>query len=112
MPKITFLPHEKICPTGKTLNVEEGTSILEAALANGLELEHACGGVAACTTCHVIVQEGFWSLTPATEAEEDMLDKAWGLSSQSRLACQARVATEDLSVEIPKYTLNLVSEGH
>jgi ferredoxin, 2Fe-2S len=112
MPKITFLPHEKRCPTGKVIAVEEGTSILEAALANDIELEHACGGVAACTTCHIIVQEGFASLEPASEAEEDMLDKAWGLCSQSRLACQARISVDDLSIEIPKYTLNLVSEGH
>lgn len=112
MPNITFLPQEKICPTGKVVAVQTGTTILEAALANGIELEHACGGVCACTTCHVIVPAGFFSLDTATEEEEDMLDRAWGLTAESRLACQATMGNDDLVVEIPKYTVNLASEGH
>ncbi len=112
MPKITFLPHQKICPNGVTIDAESGTSICDAALAAGVAIEHACEKSCACTTCHVIVREGFESLGVATEKEEDMLDKAWGLEPQSRLSCQAKVATRDLVVEIPRYTINLVSEGH
>ncbi|WP_134442010.1 2Fe-2S iron-sulfur cluster-binding protein, partial [Pseudomonas aeruginosa] len=65
-----------------------------------------------CTTCHVIVREGLDSMEPSDELEDDMLDKAWGLEPDSRLSCQAVVADEDLVVEIPKYTINQVSEGH
>ena len=112
MPKVTFLPHETICPDGATLDVDSGTSILDAALFNGIELEHACEKSCSCTTCHVIIREGFDSLEEATELEEDMLDKAWGLDAESRLSCQAIVTDEDLVVEIPKYTINIVSENH
>ena len=66
----------------------------------------------ACTTCHVIVREGFDSLDEADENEEDLLDRAWGLKPQSRLSCQAIVAAKDLVVEIPKYTINHASENH
>jgi 2Fe-2S ferredoxin len=112
MPKITFLPHQKICPNGVTIEAPAGTSICDAALNAGVAIEHACEKSCACTTCHVIVREGFGSLAPATEKEEDMLDKAWGLEPNSRLSCQARLAGRDLVVEIPKYTINLVSEDH
>jgi len=112
MPQLTFLPHDQICPAGKVITVEEGTSILEAALANEIELEHNCGGVCACTTCHIIVQAGLSSLLTASEVEEDLLDRAWGLTAESRLACQAIVGTENLTIEIPKYTVNLASERH
>ena len=60
----------------------------------------------------MIVREGLESLESATEKEEDMLDKAWGLEQQSRLSCQARIADQDLVIEIPKYTINLASENH
>jgi len=89
-----------------------GETILNVALKNGIALEHACEKSCACTTCHVIVREGFDSLEESTEDEDDMLDKAWGLEPESRLGCQALVADEDLVVEIPKYTLNMVSENH
>jgi 2Fe-2S ferredoxin len=89
-----------------------GESILEAALRNDIEIEHACEMSCACTTCHVIVREGFGSLEPSDELEDDMLDKAWGLEPESRLSCQAKVGEEDLVVEIPRYTLNQVSEQH
>ncbi len=112
MPKITFLPHEELCPSGKEADVESGVSICDVALDNGIELEHACEKACACTTCHVYVREGFDSLAEPTEGEEDYLDKAWGLEPDSRLSCQARVGNEDLVVEIPKYTINLVSEAH
>ena len=112
MTKIIFLPHEELCPEGKVVNAEPGTTLLDAALANDIELEHACEKSCACTTCHVVVREGYHSLNSAEEAEEDMLDKAWGLEPESRLGCQAVVAETDLVVEIPKYTINMVSEHH
>ena len=94
------------------MDAEPGTTILDAALEHGIELEHACEKSCACTTCHLIVREGFESLEDADEVEEDMLDKAWGLEPESRLGCQAVVAGEDLVVEIPKYNINLASEHH
>ncbi len=112
MPQVIFLPHEEICPDGAVIEAEAGTTVLDAALANGIDIEHACEKSCACTTCHVIVREGFDSLEEAEESEEDMLDKAWGLEPESRLSCQAVVADEDLVVEIPKYTINMVSENH
>ena len=111
MPRIKILPHNEICPQGATLDVPTGTSICDALLNNGIHIEHACEKACACTTCHVIVREGFNSLAAAEEKEEDLLDKAWGLEPQSRLSCQARVGTSDLTVEIPKYTINMVSES-
>lgn len=112
MPKLTFLPHSKICPEGKVIEAPAGTTICNAALGAGLAIEHACEKACACTTCHVIVREGLESLDSATEKEEDMLDKAWGLEQQSRLSCQAKIADQDLVIEIPKYTINLASENH
>jgi len=110
MPRIIFLPHEEICPEGAVIEVEPGISICDAALAHGIEIEHACEKSCACTTCHVYVREGYDSLTPPEEAEEDLLDKAWGLEPDSRLSCQAIVGEEDLVIELPKYTINMVSE--
>ncbi|MCQ6493185.1 ISC system 2Fe-2S type ferredoxin, partial [Vibrio parahaemolyticus] len=78
----------------------------DVALKNGIGIEHACEKSCACTTCHVIIREGFDSLEESEELEDDMLDKAWGLEPEPRLGCQAKVADEDLVVEIPKYTLN------
>jgi 2Fe-2S ferredoxin len=112
MPQLIFLPHEEICPEGAVVQAATGTTIIEAALAEGLDLEHACEKSCACTTCHVIVREGFDSLAESTEEEDDMLDKAWGLEPESRLSCQAVVGGEDLVIEIPKYTINMVSENH
>lgn len=112
MPQLIFLPHEEICPEGAVIEADKGTTICDAALANGIEIEHACEKSCACTTCHVIVREGYDSLSEASEVEEDMLDKAWGLEPESRLSCQAQVGDENLVIEIPKYTINMVSESH
>ncbi|MEY3219982.1 MAG: hypothetical protein RIT27_1339 [Pseudomonadota bacterium] len=112
MPKITFLPHATLCPNGVEIEVERGTTICEAALENGIEIEHACEKSCSCTTCHVIIRRGLDSLNEASDLEMDMLDKAWGLEMESRLSCQSVVGEEDLTVEIPKYTLNLASEHH
>ena len=112
MPWITVLPHAEICPEGAHFEVESGTIICDALLGNHVEIEHACEKSCACTTCHVYVREGFDSLEESSEDEDDYLDKAWGLDMDSRLSCQAIVADEDLTVEIPKYTINMVSENH
>ncbi len=112
MTQLIFLPHAEICPDGAVIDVEPGISICDAALKNGIEIEHACEKSCACTTCHVIVREGFDSLAEAEEEEEDLLDKAWGLEPESRLSCQALVGDQDLVIEIPKYTINMVSENH
>jgi 2Fe-2S ferredoxin len=112
MPQIIFLPHEEICPEGAVVQASTGTTICDAALANGIEIEHACEKSCACTTCHVYVREGLDSLEESDEDEDDLLDKAWGLEPDSRLSCQAAIADEDLVIEIPKYTINMVSENH
>ena len=112
MPQIIFLPHEEICPDGAVIEVEPGVTICDAALANGIEIEHACEKSCACTTCHVIVREGFDSLNESSEDEDDMLEKAWGLEPESRLSCQAVIGEEDLVVELPKYTINHAKENH
>ncbi|MDO9008877.1 MAG: ISC system 2Fe-2S type ferredoxin, partial [Thiobacillus sp.] len=90
----------------------KGATLCDSLLAAGIELDHACEMSCACTTCHVIVREGQDSLNPCTETEDDLLDKAWGLEPQSRLACQAIVDATDLVIEIPKYSINMVKEGH
>ena len=112
MPQLIFLPHQEYCPEGALIEVEPGVTICDAALANGIEIEHACEKSCACTTCHVIVREGFESLNASEEDEDDLLDKAWGLEPESRLSCQALVADQDLVVEIPKYTINHAKEQH
>ena len=112
MPQLIFLPHEEICPDGAVIEVESGMTICDAALENDIEIEHACEKSCACTTCHVIVREGFDSLEEASELEEDYLDKAWGVEPDSRLSCQSIVEDTDLVIEIPKYTINMVSENH
>jgi ferredoxin, 2Fe-2S len=111
MPRIKVLPHATLCPEGAEIPARTGTTICDTLLAHHIEIEHACEKQAACTTCHVILREGFDSLEPAEEKEEDMLDKAWGLEATSRLSCQAKVADEDLTIELPKYTINYEREG-
>ena len=110
MPQIIVLPHADIAPDGAVLEANEGESICDALLRNHVDIDHACEKSCACTTCHVIVREGFDSLEEADELEEDYLDKAWGLEPESRLSCQALVDGENLVVEIPKYTINHARE--
>lgn len=112
MPQIIFLPHEEICPEGAVIEVEPGISVCDAALAHGIDIEHACEKSCACTTCHVYVREGMESLNENSEDEDDLLDKAWGLEPDSRLSCQTMVGDADLVIELPKYTINMVSENH
>ena len=111
MPIIKILPHPEYCPEGRTLEAPPGTTICEALLDNGVEIEHACDQVCACTTCHVIVREGFASLSEMEENEEDMLDRAWGLEPNSRLSCQAILSNTPVTVEIPKYSINHAKEN-
>ena len=112
MPEIIVLPHEEICPEGAVIQAETGVSLCDALLSNNIEIEHACEKSCACTTCHVYVREGFDTLEESSEDEDDYLDKAWGLDMDSRLSCQAIVGEKPLVVEIPKYTINMVSENH
>lgn len=112
MPQLIVLPHLELCPNGAVIEANTGDTICDTLLAHGIEIDHACEKSCACTTCHVILREGFDSLNPAEEMEEDMLDKAWGLEPTSRLSCQAVVADKNLVVEIPKYSINMAKEGH
>jgi 2Fe-2S ferredoxin len=111
MTKLTLLPHETLCPEGAVLEATPGVSVCDTLLANHIEIEHACEKSCACTTCHVIVREGYESLDPPTEKEDDLLDKAWGLELTSRLSCQLRLKDAPVTIEIPKYTINHASEA-
>jgi len=95
VPRVTFQP------AGRSAEVAPGTSLLDAADAAGIDLPSNCGGVCACTTCHVWVEEGLASLSELAEREDDKLQEAAGLSAESRLACQARVGSADLVVRVP-----------
>lgn len=112
MPQVIVLPHPELCPSGRVLEAQAGENLIDVLLRNDVEIEHACEMSCACTTCHIVVREGFASLNEADELEEDMLDKAWGLEPTSRLGCQVVVDETDLVIEIPKYTINLAKEGH
>ena len=111
MTQIIVLPHVELCPDGAVLEAAPGSTICDTLLGHHIDIEHACEKSCACTTCHVIVREGFNSLAEATDEEEDLLDKAWGLEPQSRLSCQAVVGSTPLVVEIPRYTINMAREG-
>jgi 2Fe-2S ferredoxin len=108
VPQIVVLPHEVLCPDGAVFDAPTGISLCDALLEQDIEIEHACEKSCACTTCHVVIREGFKSLNEAQEKEEDLLD----MEATSRLSCQAVVGSEDLVVEIPKYTINHARENH
>jgi 2Fe-2S ferredoxin len=111
MPKLKVLPHATLCPQGAQIDAQPGISICDVLLENHIDIEHACEKSCACTTCHVILREGYDALAAPEEKEEDLLDKAWGLEATSRLSCQARMTGADLVIEIPKYTINYEREG-
>jgi 2Fe-2S ferredoxin len=111
MPQIIVLPHVELCPDGAVIDVPAGGALIDALLDNDVAIEHACEKSCACTTCHVIVREGFEALAPSEEHEDDLLDRAWGLEPNSRLSCQVVLGDADLTVEIPRYTINMVKEG-
>ena len=103
MPTVTFRPiTAKDESEDVTCQTEAGASILETALAHDFDLEHACGGFCACTTCHVVVIRGEAHLSEMDFDEEDKLDEVEGVTLQSRLGCQARVETEDILVLVPQ----------
>ncbi|MFA7350562.1 MAG: ISC system 2Fe-2S type ferredoxin [Methylotenera sp.] len=110
MTQIKVLPNPDVCPNGLDIEVKAGKNLCDALLAAGLEIEHACDGVSACSTCHIIIREGYQSLSPAEDEEEDQLDKAWGLTPTSRLACQIKVGQISLTIELPRYSLNHARE--
>ena len=113
MPKLTVLPHPDVYPQGAVIeDAPSGTSICRVLLDHHIEIEHACELSCACTTCHVVVKQGYSSLEEATDTEEDLLDRAWGLTTTSRLSCQAKIGKEDLTIEIPRYTINHAKENH
>src|SRR5262245_52810737 len=109
MPKITFLPD------GNSIEVSRGTSILEAAKKIHAQVGYACGGVCACSTCHVYVKKGLGSLTAQKDKEEDILDKAFDVRATSRLSCQSRLlptASEDIEVEISRESRKAYFDEH
>jgi ferredoxin, 2Fe-2S len=114
VPKVTFLNLDKTVEFehGKLPYAEHGKpeSILDVALNFGIQLEHACGGNCACTTCHVIVKQGENSLSEMDDDEQDRVDMAAGVTVHSRLGCQA-VVQGDIAIEIPDWNRNYVSEG-
>jgi ferredoxin, 2Fe-2S len=112
MPTIKILPHPEICPAGKEFQAATGDNLCRSLLANGVEIEHACEMSRACTTCHVVLRQGFDSIAPSEEDEDDLLDRAWGLTPLSRLSCQVEVGSQDLVVEVPRYTINYAREHH
>ena len=116
MPILKVLSHEDLCPAGTEITVVTGISVCDALLNNNIDIEHACEKSCACTTCHVIVRAGIESLNEADDMEEDLLDKAWAWSRNRvclvRPLSQAIVGDVDLTVEIPKYTINHAKEEH
>ncbi|HEY6034707.1 MAG TPA: 2Fe-2S iron-sulfur cluster-binding protein [Kofleriaceae bacterium] len=106
MPRVRFLNPHGITSTGPLdIEVKRGESILEAAEECGARVGHACGGNLACSTCHVYVQEGLDSLPEIHDKENDIMDKAFDVRPESRLGCQARLAEEDVVVEISEESL-------
>ncbi|QDU66544.1 2Fe-2S iron-sulfur cluster-binding protein [Engelhardtia mirabilis] len=115
--RMTFMPEGKVVEVdpSKLPYSRDGLpgSVLEIAGGNGVDIDHACGGVCACSTCHVIIREGLESCNEASDDEEDQLDHAPGLTTESRLACQTVPdGSCDVVVEIPGWNRNLVSEDH
>ena len=110
MSRVTVLPHPELAPKGASFEADGSTNLCQALLDHGVDMEHACGMVGACTTCHAIIKEGYSSLPQPEESEEDMLDRAWGVTPQSRLSCQVIPEDTDLTVELPRYTINLARE--
>lgn len=103
--------------TGKTdpvvtIKAHEGMSVLEACMASGINIEHACGGVCACSTCHVYVESGDKHISESTEAEEDRVEEAPGLQRNSRLSCQCMMQGKGpITVRVPAWNRNAVKEG-
>ena len=112
MPQIIFLPHAEHCPDGMVVEAETGKSILEVAHDNHIEIESACGGVCACSTCHVYVKNGLSSLSAQKDREEDILDKAFDVRANSRLGCQAKLGSGNVEVEISRESRRAFFDEH
>ncbi len=112
MTRITVLPHPQHCPQGADFEVHPGANLCQSLLDHGVTIEHACDMSAACTTCHVLVRQGFAALGDMDDVEADLLDRAWGLEPDSRLSCQVQVGGQDLEIELPRYTINHAAERH
>jgi 2Fe-2S ferredoxin len=110
MPSIKFVTLLDGCKNVTIVNAESGKKIIDIALENNIKIEHACEMSCACASCHVHIVKGMDSLNPISDLEEDMLDNAWEVDETSRLSCNALLGSEDIEVNVPKYTLNLVSE--
>ncbi len=114
--KVRFLLDEPESLTGRSNGEEsvpakEGMSLLEVALANGINIEHACGGVCACSTCHIYVEKGADCLGESSEAEEDRVEEAPGLQRNSRLSCQSQITRRgEIVVRVPSWNRNAVKE--
>ena len=109
--KVTFVEPDG---TKRTVDAPEGLSVMEVAHRNDIDVEGACEGSLACSTCHVIVApEWFGRLAPASEEEEDMLDLAFGLTQTSRLSCQIRMSKDldGITVTLPAATRNMMVES-
>jgi ferredoxin, 2Fe-2S len=106
MPKVTFLP------AGIEIEVPPGTTLLEAGLRAHAQLGHACGGKCACSTCHVYVRAGGDSLSESKDNEQDVLDKAFDVRPSSRLACQTRVDTAEVVVEVSRESVKAYLDEH
>ena len=107
---VRVLPHPELCPDGVSFEGRTGQKLVDALLAQGVAIEHACEKVCACATCHVHLREGFDAVKAADDEEEDQLDDAWGLDAQSRLACCVKLNGAPLVVELPRYTKNHARE--
>jgi len=111
MPRLIVMPHPELCPHGAEFDVRPDEMLCNALLDRGIPIEHACDRSGACATCHVVVRAGLQSLEPPDDIEDDQLDRAWGLTPQSRLSCQVAIANGDLVIELPRYTVNLIRES-
>lgn len=112
MSKLYVLPHPNLCPQGIVIeDTSHKESICHILLNHNIGIEHVCECSCACTTCHIIVREGYTGLSKISDSEEDLLDKAWGLTATSRLSCQAVIINGDVTIEIPKYSINHVTEN-
>lgn len=119
MPTITFVNDfvgaADVGLRPKSIEVPVGTSILEAAKKIHAQVGYACGGVCACSTCHVYVKKGLRSLSPQKDREEDILDKAFDVRASSRLGCQARIVSgtpDDIEIEITRESRKAYFDEH
>lgn len=100
MSKIIFLPNNILLSEKKICVMKIGETILDIALNNNINMQHACEKSCACSTCHCIIRKGYASLSNITEQEEDVLDKAYGVEYHSRLACQAKIINLNTNIEV------------